>query len=294
MAGHAVTHGGVSIVNALATGRGASLAVDLPLSCTVELTDEPGTVEVTVEDHPDLAPDAVVETVREVLKIHGVESTFGAHVTTRSEVPVSRGLKSSSAATVAAALATDAAVAHHEDGERLGRAACLEASVEASLRAGVTVTGAWDDASAALMGGVCVTHNPKRELLHRYEVPEDLRVVLHVPPRQVATREAAELDHDVLTRAASLAHELALEERWLDALQVNGLAYGALYGLPADVPLAAVGAGAHAAGVTGTGPAVAAVAPMEHADAIRDAWSPLDGDLLTVPPVNDPAEVTTS
>jgi shikimate kinase len=52
---------------------------------------------------------------------------------------------------------------------------------------------------------------------------------------------------------------MALRGRWMDALTLNGLVAGALYGTPAAWTRDALAVGALCAGVSGTGPAFAAV-----------------------------------
>lgn len=283
-----MTWGGVTIVNALATGRGAAAAADLPLEAQVHLRDEPG---VTVEtDVPGADPAPVAGAVERVLEAHD-ETDRGARVSTASEIPLSRGLKSSSAATTAAALAADAALAQATGAHRVGDDACLRAGVEASIEAGVSATGAWDDAHASLRGGVNVTDNADGTLLTRYTLPDDHRIVLLVPPETTATADAASRDHTPARRPARVAHELAADGRWADAMTVNGLAYAALYERDPAPQHRALEAGAEAASLSGTGPATAAVCPPDAAKAVADALRAFDGEVRLVDPVHDHAEV---
>lgn len=283
-----MTWGGVTIVNALATGRGAAAAATLPLEARVHLRDPAG-IEVEA-DRPEADPAPVAGAVRRILEAHD-RPEAGARVTTESAIPLSRGLKSSSAATTAAALAADAAVADATPRDRLGDEACLRAGVEASIEAGVSATGAWDDAHASLRGGLAVTDNTDGDLLHRYILPEDHRIAILVPPGTVATADAAHRDHTPARRPAAVAHDLAREGRWADAMTVNGLAYAALYEQDPAPQRRALEAGAEAAGLSGTGPATAAVCPPGTAKAVAEALDAFEGEVRLVDPAPDPAEV---
>lgn len=282
-----MTYGGVTVVNALAAGLGAAAAVDLPLEARVTLDpDGPLTLEA---DDPEADPDPVLGAVRRVLAAHD-RPDAGAEVVTESAIPVSRGLKSSSAATTAAALAADVAVAGSGP-DRIGDEACLRHGVEASVAAGVSATGAWDDAYASLRGGVCVTDNEREQLLGRHRLPGDHEIALLIPPGTRATADAARRDHDPARRPARVAHDLAREGRIADAMAVNGLAYAPVYGQDPAPHLRAVEAGAEAASLSGTGPATAALCPPGTGKAVLDAWAAFEGETRLVDPIDEPAEV---
>ena len=57
----------------------------------------------------------------------------------------------------------------------------LNLSVEASKKSNVTITGAFDDAAASLLGGLVVTDNTNNELLSRNVIDNDLSILIHVP-----------------------------------------------------------------------------------------------------------------
>src|SRR5690606_15322742 len=86
----------------------------------------------------------------------------------KSEIPIGYGLKSSSAVSNAVALACSRLSREDED---IDDYAVLDAAVRASLEAKVTVTGAYDDATACYFGGFTVTDNYARRLIRREEAP---------------------------------------------------------------------------------------------------------------------------
>lgn len=83
------------------------------------------------------------------------------YISVKSEIPIGFGLKSSSAVSDAVALACSKLVK-----EEIEDHAVLDSAVLASLDAGVTTTGAYDDSTACYFGGFVVTNNRTRELIH--------------------------------------------------------------------------------------------------------------------------------
>jgi shikimate kinase len=185
-----------------------------------------------------------------------------------SEESPRKGLKSSSAVSSAVALACLK--------EASGKADLLEAarySAEASIQAGVSVTGAFDDASACVLGGLTVTNNLERKLVARRPVDASLRVLILVPPGGMLSGKVDTSLFKPVEPLMRLAHRLALEgEEWL-AMTLNGLAVSTALGLDEKPALEALKAGAVAAGVSGKGPAVAAVVKPGEAEEVRRALS---------------------
>ena len=97
------------------------------------------------------------KTVARVLQRFSLDNSFGAKIKTWSNIPIAKGLKSSSAAANAVALATTAAL-----GKTLDDLEIVNLGVDAAFDAKVTVTGAFDDACASYFGGVVITDNLKR------------------------------------------------------------------------------------------------------------------------------------
>jgi shikimate kinase len=116
---------------------------------------------------------------------------------------------------------------------------------------------------------------------------ESLAVVLIVPEAKTPTMSVRDLPYAPFAPLAREAHALALRGRWQDALTLNGLVAGALYGTPPAWTRDALAAGALCAGVSGTGPAFAAVCRAGDAKAVEAA---LGGRTLVTRPTNRRAE----
>ncbi len=255
-----------TVLNALANGYGAAFAIDEPVRATVTLGDGDG-VTATVAGEPDADTALVERCVERVVDRFG--DGQGATVRTESDVPMAAGLKSSSAAANATVLATLSAL-----DVDLEPAAAARIGVAAARDAGVTVTGAFDDAAASMLGGVAVTDNAEDELLARGSVDWD--VLVWTPDEQAFSADADVERCRRLAPVADLVADLALDAEYARAMTVNGFAFAAALEFPAE-PL--VEALPHAAGVSlsGTGPSYTAVGDRADLEPVRAAWSERDG-----------------
>ncbi|MBN1109844.1 MAG: hypothetical protein JXA45_03695, partial [Methanomassiliicoccales archaeon] len=95
MIGRGEARGAVTVVNAIAAGKGCAVGVDLRTWAEVELFPGQG-VEASLEGLAGEPTELVTDCVAAVLELFSVRRR--AVVRTRSQIPVSRGLKSSSAA----------------------------------------------------------------------------------------------------------------------------------------------------------------------------------------------------
>ncbi|MEA3201745.1 MAG: shikimate kinase [Thermoplasmata archaeon] len=288
----AFAQGAVSVVNAIVTGHaGAAFAVDLRTEAKVTLLEDVPEVEVVIDGEEAEDPMLARLALKAVVARLG-EPDWGGRVETTSTIPATRGLKSSSAAANAIVLAANRAFQLYE-GRALDRAALLDAAIEAALDAGVTITGAFDDASASMQGGLVVTDNRQRKVLHREDVDESLRVILLVPSTKTPTLSVKDLPYAPFAPLALEAHTLARVGRWADAMTMNGLVCGALYGTSPGWTRAALASGALAAGVSGKGPAFAAVAREADTKAVESALRSLapNAQVLLTRPTNARAEV---
>ncbi len=254
----AVTFGAVSVVNAIASGKGATASVRLSTEAEVEVEDSRGDWEVLVNGKKTDSKLAV-ETVRRAIEAAGKNpGAYSGRVNTTSSVPIGVGLKTSSASSTAIAIAVSAALGKRAfDPQKV-----LDCSVEASLASGASVTGALDDAAGCLLGGLNMTDNLARKVVSSKLFEKKLRVLIRVPKTR-SRRES--LDPEFVRRFAGLTDlffEMALKGDYWRAMVLNGIAYSSILKYDPFPALRAVELGALGAGLSGTGPAVAAV--FEH------------------------------
>jgi shikimate kinase len=271
----AISHGAATIVNAIALGKGAAFGVDLWTKAEVELTKEPQVIKGEITSDPAESTVLIEKTVTRVLQHFGAEKCFGARVKTWSNIPIARGLKSSSAAANAVALATVATL-----GKTLDDLAVVKLGVDAAFDAKVTVTGAFDDACASYFGGVVVTDNLKRKVVKRFTLSEDLTVLFHVPSNKAYTGDSDVDRLRTVKPLVEIAYKEALKENFWAALTLNGLIYSSTLGHDISVAMDALAAGALAAGLCGKGPAVTAVVSSDKIDSVKTALQCHEGEVL--------------
>jgi shikimate kinase len=266
MVGRAAAPAAGTVLNALANGYGSAFAIeDAYTEATVEL-DDTGAITAEIAGKPDGDTRLVERCVESV--IERVGDGEGGHVRTESEIPMASGLKSSSAAANATVLATLDALdvdLDREDACRIG--------VDAAREVGVTVTGAFDDASASMLGGVTVTDNTTDELLRREE--PDWDVLVYTPDEQGFSADADVSRCERIAPMADVVYDLAMDGAYLDAMCVNGFAFcAALDHSPEPLVEALPDA---AASLSGTGPSYTAVGDRETLEELAAIWSQREG-----------------
>jgi shikimate kinase len=257
------------VLNALATGTGSAFAIDAYTTATVDLGSE-GSVEGEIAGAPDADTRLIERCVELVVDRFG--DGQGGRVRTESEVPMASGLKSSSAAANATVLATLSAL---DVTDEPGREEACRIGVQAARDAGVTVTGAFDDASASMLGGVTVTDNTEDELLAREE--RDWSVLVWTPPERSFSADADVGRCEHVAPMADLVADLALDGEFARAMTVNGLAYCAALGFPTEPAVEAMPL-VEGVSLSGTGPSFTAVGTHSALQQVEDVWTERDGN----------------
>ena len=286
MKGIASACGSATVINAIATGKGAAFGINLRVRAEVELTDEAGEIAGRVAGAPSESPRLIEICVRKALEFFGLDQTYGGRVKTTSEVPIAVGLSSSSAAANAVVLATFAAL-----GKKTRAETILNLAVNAAFEAGVTMTGAFDDAAASYFGRGVVTDNLKRRVLKRFDVDPELDVLIQVPPSKTYTQKFDRESVKPIAKFVEVAHEQALFGNIFGALTLNGLLYSLALNREPSIAFDALSAGALAAGLTGTGPATVAIAKPNNTNAIKKIWRKRPGRVIVTKPATEGARI---
>lgn len=244
--------GAITVINATATGRGCAIGVEGGVKATWDWNDDERLSWGTPGVDSRLA-EAVYGVMRD-----RYDAPIGAAAATEGGRPPARGLKTSSSA--AAALITAAMQDMGLDVDP--RQVCRHA-VQASVAAGVTLTGAYDDQVAVVLGGCHVTDNADGRILASIPV-EPWHVAIWIPEYSLPKEHITGVDTSPIREDIEKAESMLWRGDLPGALTANGAAFSRLYagaGLPIkDEPCdVAMKAGAVAAGLSGTGPAVAAL-----------------------------------
>ena len=274
----ATVHGAISIVNALATCSGCALGISLRVTAEADLRSGEGIRSQTVNEK--LIRNIVYNTIpKEILAENSV------YISVESEIPMGFGLKSSSAVSDAVALACSKLV--KEDIEDY---VVLDRAVLASLDAGVTITGAYDDSSACYFGGFVVTNNRTHEIIHHQEAPHSLSVIIFIPN---ATRRGNMSKVDTMSNLFGEAFKFATAGEYWKAMNLNGMLLSTSLSAEYEPVLKAIQGGALAASISGNGPAIAAVSNKENMEDIKAAFAKFNGSVIVSKINNEKATAET-
>jgi shikimate kinase len=206
----------------------------------------------------------------------------GAKVRTTSDIPVASGLKSSSAAANATVMAT--ARAARRDIDPLE---AVKIGVRAALDAGVSITGAFDDACASMFGGVVLTDNRERKLLKRERLESE--VVIYVPDRKAFSAQTDVRRSRLVALGEEIAFDLAARGEYRRAMALNGFLYCSALGFSPEPALAALELGIEGVSLSGTGPSYVALASDGQAGRLEAAWAAYPGRVIRTKTVNEGA-----
>src|SRR3989304_7392914 len=266
--GYAFAYGAGTIINAISTWKGAAFGIELKTEAEVVLTDSKK-IQGYMEEGGDTA--LIERCVKLTLSRFG--STSGAKVATRSEIPIASGLKSSSAAANATVLATLDAL-----GEELEPLEAVKIGVQAALEVKVTITGAFDDACASMLGGFVITDNKKKELISRVE--RDSGVLILAPEKKVFSSAANVARSRLIGRWVDMAYKEALAGNFEKAMTLNGFLYCGALGFGTEPMMAALGVGIEGVSLSGTGPAYTALGSSELLDKLEPIWHRMGGKVI--------------
>ncbi len=260
--------GAGTIINAIATWKGAAFGIDLRTNAWVNLTGDKK-IQGYIEEGGDTR--LIERCVELVLSRFG--SDYGAKVSTKSEIPIASGLKSSSAAANATVLATLDAL-----GEKLSPIEAIKIGVQAALDSKVTITGAFDDACASMLGGFVITDNRKKELIKRVE--HDSEVLILAPEKKVYS-SATNVSHSRLIGPwVELAYNEAIAGNYEKAMTLNGFLYCAALGFSTEPMIAALETGIEGVSLSGTGPAYTALGNPKLLDRLEPVWQRMGGKVI--------------
>lgn len=229
-------YGGGTVINAIATGHGAAFPISLRVAARVCASDR---FEISTYADVDISP------VRRI--VERIAERFGLgplSVEISGDLPTAGGLKSSSAAVNAVIIA-----AAKLAGARLDLFDVARLNAELSRWAGISVTGAFDDAVASATGRSYLTDNYKMLVIRDLDVSG--RAVVLIPPYEKRRHKLDEMR--ALAPVVRTAVAYAGLGMWREAMLINAVAYGYALGYPPEPTLEALKLGA-VGGVSGTGP----------------------------------------
>lgn len=268
--------GSATVINAISTGFGSAFGIGLYVTAEVDLKNS----KIICSSDKDVDTTLMELCVKKVLQKFEIET--GVRVKTYSDLPVASGLSSSSATSNAVTMATSLALCKEYPHEyKITDFEILNMAIDASLEAGVTITGAFDDASASFFGGLTVTDNMKRKILRSGRM-ENQNILIYMPYKKSITAQSDVERMKLLSPYVKLAFHEALNGDIYKALTLNGILYCAALEYDPSIALDALDAGAIAAGLSGTGPSFVAISDDESLDAVLNALNSYEGEVMQV------------
>lgn len=276
----ATVHGAVSIVNAIATGKGATLGISLKVEAIVEA--EPGKGITIESDSKNLSSRLILKTVEKIVPKKELDKNK-ISIKLNSEIPTGYGLKSSSAISSAVALACAKIFKPKATDQQI-----LVAGVDASIESNVSITGAFDDACSCYYGGFNITDNQRRTRVASKDAPTNLIAIIFIPKNR---RRGNIRKLKVLDAVFNSAWELAKKSKFWEAMTINGLATATILNSDIKIIPSLLEKNAIAASVSGNGPAIAAITKKSNEANIKKVFAALDGNIIISKINNKKAEV---
>ena len=276
----ATVHGAVSLVNAIANKKGATLGIDLKVIAEIETS--PGKGITIKSENKSLSSRLINKTIEKIVSKKDLEKNK-IIITLDSEIPTGYGLKSSSAISSAVALVCAKIFKPKFTDQQI-----LLAGVEASIETKVSITGAYDDACSCYYGGFNITDNAKRKRIHFEKAPSNLIAVIFIPKN----RKRGNLKNlKILSSVFENAWELARKTNYWESMIINGLATASILNSDPKIITNLIEKGALAASVSGNGPSIAAITKKENEANIKKVFSSLEGRVIVSKISNKKAEV---
>lgn len=276
----AVVHGAVSLVNAIANKKGATLGISLSVEAIVEAI--PGKGITILSKNKTLSSRLINKTVEKILTKKELEQNK-IIINLESEIPTGYGLKSSSAISSAIALACGKMFKPKLTDQQI-----LLAGVDASIESKVSITGAYDDACSCYFGGFNVTDNAKKKIIRSDKIPPNLLAVIFVPKNR---KRGNVKKLKTLSSVFENAWKLAKNAKYWEAMIINGLATSTILNSDPKIITELLEKGAIAASVSGNGPSIAAIVKKENEQNVKRVFSSLEGNIIVSKVNNKKAEV---
>lgn len=276
----ATVHGAVSLVNAIATGNGATLGIDTFVKTRLETKEGIG-IKIT-SDNKTISSKLIKKVIENIVPKSQLNKTK-LELDFDSNIPTGYGLKSSSAISTAVSMVCSKAFK-----KKISDRKILQIGVKSSIQTKVSITGAYDDACACYYGGFNITNNYKRKLIFRHPAPNNLQAVIFLPKsRKRGNLKKLKNFKDAFEKAWDFANK---SDYW-NAGILNGLATTSILNSDPELIFKLIKNGAMCATISGNGPSIVAIIKKNHGSNIKKKLSSLEGNVIISNINNKKAEV---
>jgi len=230
-------NGGISVLSAFSNWIGGSAAIDLPMEIVMSRSDSPPENRI------------VNDTISYLAGRLKTDRNYSVKV--KSRIPVSAGLKSSSALTLGVLLGMVSLNEYQADDLEILKLAGL-----ASISNGTSLTGAFDDLCSCFFGGYCVTDNRKMEIMKKGELPDHSVIIAYPIDNQRITSSISLEKFSRYSGCFDRISRNALDGNIFQAMDMNGFIMGSILGIDLRAIGALLDLGSGHASQSGKGPAL--------------------------------------
>ena len=265
----AKVYGAVSIVNAIAIGKGSTLGIDTFVETTLTKKDGKG-IHITSENKT-ISSRLINKLIENMIPKKILDNTK-LELDFKSNIPTGYGLKSSSAISSAVVLSCAKAF-----GKTMSDEEILKLGAKTSIQTKVSITGAYDDACACHFGGFNVADNLKMKLLHRELAPKELQAIIFLPKsrKRGNLRKLKEFKN-----AFEKSWQLARNSDYWNAAVLNGIATTSILNSEPNLIMRLMEKGALCATISGNGPSIMAITDRKNKSRVQKEFSGLDGKIM--------------
>ena len=263
-------YGAVSIVNAIAIGKGSTLGVDTFVETTLTKREGRG-IHITSENKT-ISSRLINKLIENMIPKKILDNTK-LELDFKSNIPTGYGLKSSSAISSAVILSCAKAFGKNMSDEEI-----LKLGAKTSIQTKISITGAYDDACACHFGGFNVTDNLKMKLIRRELAPKELQAIIFLPK----SRKRGNLKKlKEFKDAFEKSWELAKKSDYWNAAILNGIATTTILNSEPNLIMKLMEKGAICATISGNGPSIMAITDKKNKSRVQKEFSGLDGRIMT-------------
>ena len=242
-----ITYGGISVINAIPAFLGGTIAIDLKARIIISLNNESKKCPYN---------EFVNFITNYTLKRWNLDLSYNdLCINVISEIPPTSGLKSNSA--IASGLIYGLAIAL---GIKISPIDAARIAAEATKMHGSSITGAFDDAAASILGGLVLTDNATNSIIKHLNLNDEYIVI--ITGFKDKKKKLEKIDRlRSLTPIYKEIFNLALNGDLWRATIINGILVAESLGYLDAIPFIsnALIKGAIASGVSGNGPSVFAI-----------------------------------
>ncbi len=243
------TGSAITVLNAMKSGIGAAIGIREYTDVRIEEGEG-----ISFNINPSLNDFRLVEAIINEYQTQTGVKIENITIQTDAPFPPAMGMKTSSSVANGLIEALNRYFGIEMETNKL-----IGIGAEASINAGVSITGAFDDAYASYLGGLAYTNNEKRELLGLFSAPENYDVVLLLPDYpipKVLLKNVIQLVDDGLIEEARESFE---KRRLVEAIQYNTAAYASVFLPDPDIITRLEELSCEVIGLNGGGPAMFAI-----------------------------------